>query len=466
MKRLFGTDGIRGIYRKEPITEKTFRMIGAAISDIIRAKKKQGRFRVVIGRDTRQSGEALERAILSGIRSGCGDPGDPGVDIISCGILTTPGVAFVTREAGADIGIVVSASHNPYNHNGIKVFGSDGFKIPDEMEEEIERLIFTEIEGGNVNADFEAGEITPQIYKKSADSTGADFYIKKYIENLTSIISGKIDMRVVVDCANGAACKIAGELFTSLDIDAIIINSNPDGRNINLNCGAVHPGHVSEAVIKEGADMGVAFDGDADRVIFVDERGDVVDGDSFMALCASYMKNRGELTGGGIAATVMGNMGLDIAMREIGVDVIRTPVGDRFVVEAMRAHGYNFGGEQSGHIIFMDHSTTGDGIASALKMIQIAQSEGKKISELAGAMKKLPQVLINVDVRKKEDLDNFPEIKNLIEYYESKLTGKGRILVRFSGTEMLCRVMVEGEREDEIEKIAGELAGVIEKYLG
>jgi len=449
MKKLFGTDGIRGIANIEPMTVEMAMKVGRAAAHLFKDKDK--RHRIVIGKDTRLSGYMLETALCAGICS-------MGVDVLLLGPFPTPGIAFITSNMRADAGVVISASHNPFQDNGIKFFAPSGFKLPDEVEREIERLIFS----NEIDSIRPTAEEVGKAYRIE-DSIG------RYIVHLKNSLQRDIDLeglRVVLDCANGAAYNVAPRVLTELGADVIALNKTPDGENINRNCGSLHPEVISRVVRENHAHVGIALDGDADRAIFADEKGNVVDGDKIMALCALDMHNEGRLKKDTLVATVMSNMGLDIAMKKAGIKLIKSAVGDRYVVEEMLKGGYSLGGEQSGHMVFLDHSTTGDGTLTALQTIAVMKKTGKPLSELASCMTTLPQVLLNVRVKNKRNLEEFPAISAMIAKAEKDLVDKGRVLVRFSGTEPLVRVMIEGEDKQRITVMAQEIAESIERTLG
>ena len=448
MRKLFGTDGIRGVANAYPMTTEIAMQLGRAIAHIF--KDKERRHKILIGKDTRLSGYMLETALASGICS-------MGVDVLLVGPIPTPGIAFLTTDMRADAGIVISASHNPFQDNGIKIFCRDGFKLPDEKEKRIEELIFSK----------EIDSLRP-----TATEVGKAFRIDdaagRYIVFLKNTFSGDFTLdgyKIVLDCAHGAAYKIAPLVFEELGAEVYPLGIDPDGANINLNCGALHPKVVSQAVKEKGADIGIALDGDADRVIFVDENGVEVNGDQIMAICAVDLLREDRLKKNTVVATVMSNIGLEIALKKEGIKMVRSAVGDRYILEKMLSHGYNFGGEQSGHIIFFDLNTTGDGILSALQVLAAMKKNNKKLSELSTIMQKFPQVIENVEVKDKKDLDSIPEIKKAIATAEKTLSDKGRVLVRYSGTQSLCRVMVEGQDEKEIKGIAQNLAQLIGNKL-
>jgi len=449
MGKLFGTDGVRGVANIEPITAETALQIGRATAYI--CKDKDHRHKIVIGKDTRLSGYMLESALVSGICS-------MGVDVLLIGPMPTPGIAFITRSMRADAGMVISASHNPFQDNGIKIFSRDGFKLPDQTESKIEHLIFNQ----SIN------QLRP-----TADDIGKAFRIDdadgRYIVFLKNTFPAHLTlegMKLVIDCGNGAAYKVAPSVFSELGAKVISIGIDPDGTNINSGCGSLHPEKLQARVLAEKADLGIAFDGDADRVIFVDEHGNVVDGDQVMAISALHMQKQKLLKKDTLVATVMSNMGLEKVLSEAGIKLVRTQVGDRYVVEEMRAQGYNFGGEQSGHLIFLDHNTTGDGILSALQILSVIRTTEKPLSELAKVMEIFPQILINTLVKEKIPITEVPALNRHIKEVEKAIKGRGRLLIRYSGTENKLRVMLEGENYDEIKKYAEELSTSVKNLLG
>ena len=449
MKKLFGTDGVRGVANVHPMTTEIAMQLGRAAAHVF--KKDNQRHRIVIGKDTRLSGYMIENALASGICS-------MGVDVLLVGPLPTPGIAFITASMRADAGVVISASHNDYQDNGIKFFSRDGFKLPDELELTIEELIFS----NKIDA-----------LRPVASDVGKAFRIDdaqgRYIVFLKHSFPRDLDLvglKIVLDCANGAAYKVAPKVLTELGAEVISLGVTPDGTNINKNCGSLYPEIMAEAVREHGADIGIALDGDADRVIFVDEHGNTVDGDQIMAICATKMIQEKSLVDNTLVATVMSNMGLEIAIEKAGGKVVRTDVGDRYVVEEMRAKGYNLGGEQSGHMIFLDHNTTGDGMVSALQVLAIMQRENKSLSDLAKVMTPLPQVLINVRVSERKPMQDLPKTSQVIADVEKRLGRKGRVLIRYSGTEPLLRVMLEGEDTDEINRWAEEIAEAVRCEIG
>jgi len=447
-RKLFGTDGIRGVANQHPMTPDLVLRVGKAVACIFRNAKH--RHRIVIGRDTRLSGPMIEDALVAGICS-------MGVDAVTVGVLPTPAIAFLTMDMKADAAIMISASHNPFEDNGIKIFQRGGLKLPDAMEARIEALIASDRLGESAPTGAAIG--------RAGTISGADGRYAEFLKRALPRGFSLKGLKIVVDCANGAGYRIAPLILEKLGAAVISMKNNPNGRNINLKCGAMHPEIVAAAVRKHRAHAGIALDGDADRVILADESGKVLDGDHLMAICALDMKARRKLRKNTVVATVMSNMGFEIAMKEAGIGLIRTQVGDRYILECMREKGYNLGGEQSGHLIFLDHSTTGDGILSALQVLAVMKKKGRPLSELAAVMSTLPQVLVNVTVRKRKDLGSIPVIRKAIDEAERKLAGKGRILVRFSGTQALCRVMIEGPLQEEITAMANELAEVIKKNM-
>lgn len=450
MKKLFGTDGVRGVANVYPMTVETAMQLGRAAAYIFKSSSKR-RHRIVIGKDTRISGYMLENALVAGICS-------MGVDVLQVGPLPTPGIANITSSMRADAGVVISASHNAFQDNGIKFFSADGFKLPDDVEQKIEKLVSSK----KIDA-----------LRPTAAEVGKAFRIDdaagRYIVFLKNTFPQEMDlsgMKIVLDCANGAAYKVAPAVFEELGAEVVTLGNKPNGTNINADCGSLHPEVISEAVKLHRADIGIALDGDADRVIVCDEFGNEVDGDHIMAICATDMLKRKLLKKKTLVATVMSNMGLDIALRKAGGKIIKTAVGDRYVVEAMRKGGYNLGGEQSGHMIFLDYSTTGDGILSALKLLAVMRRTIKPLSELADVMIALPQVLCNTRVRDKVDINSIDEISVRIKAVEDKLGNEGRVLIRYSGTEPLLRVMIEGQDKYEITTWANEICDLVKKHIG
>ena len=446
MRKLFGTDGIRGVANIYPMTTEIAMQVGRAIAFIV--KNRNGRHSIVIGKDTRQSGYMIENALAAGICS-------MGVDVLLVGPLPTPGIAFITTSMRADAGVVISASHNPFQDNGIKIFSHDGFKLPDALEADIEDLIFSQKMAALRPVAEEVGRA-----KRIDDAKG------RYIVFLKNIFPKKLKldgMHIVLDCAHGATYGVAPLVFEELGAKVTTLGVSPDGKNINHKCGALHPELMAAKVKEIGADIGLALDGDGDRLIVCDEKGKVVDGDHIMAICAKDLIKRKKLKKKTLVTTVMSNMGLEIAMKEMGGKMVRTNVGDRYVVEEMRKNGYSFGGEQSGHLVFLDHITTGDGNLAALRLLAIMKKRNKKVSELAKVMTSYPQVLNNVRTSSKIDLENFTDFQKAVEKMEKKLGKSGRILVRASGTEPVIRVMIEGEKKKTIQAMADELGKMISK---
>ncbi len=449
MRKIFGTDGVRGVANQDPMTSETALRMGRAAAHVFRDSSR--RHRIVIGKDTRLSGYMIESALTSGICS-------MGVDVLLVGPVPTPGIAFLTRSLRADAGVVISASHNSYEDNGIKFFGRDGFKLPDEVEAQIESVMFS----GEIEAIRPTAAEIGKAYR-------IDDAIGRYNEFVKSSIPRGMDcsgLRVVVDSANGAAYKIGPRILLELGAEVISLHDQPNGMNINQGCGSLFPEVVSRAVLSNKAQIGIAYDGDADRAILCDEKGAVVDGDAVMAICALRMIEQGRLRHNTLVATVMSNLGLELALKDAGGKLIRVSVGDRAVMEKMIEGGYNLGGEQSGHVIFLDHNTTGDGLVTALQVLAIMKQTGRPLSELAACMKSYPQTLVNVKVKKRHDLAAIPEIARRISEVEKTLEGRGRVLVRYSGTEPKVRVMLEGENEAEIKRHAADLARLISEKLG
>ncbi len=447
-QRLFGTDGLRGRVNEEPMTPGTALRLGLAAGQ--RFRNGARRHRVVIGKDTRLSGYIFEYALTSGF---CAS----GMDVFLVGPMPTPAISFLTRSMRADLGVVISASHNPYMDNGIKLFDSRGYKLPDAVEDEIEELMRTDC--GPCEFPQPGGEGRA---RKIEDSPGR---YNVYLKNTLPLDLNFEGLKTVIDCANGAAYKVAPLILEELGLSVVKIGTHPNGVNINDNVGSLHPKVTAEMALKHGADVGIALDGDADRVILVDEKGEILDGDQIMAICADDLMERGLLPGGVLVATVMSNMALEIHMRERGGQLIRTPVGDRYVVEAMRERGAAFGGEQSGHLIFLRHSTTGDGLLAALQVIRIMLEKGKPLSELAHRLVPFPQKLVNVRVDKKIPFDQVPAVTKALEEADRALGGKGRTLLRYSGTESLARVMVEAEDEALVERLCDDLAQTLRQHL-
>lgn len=458
-RTLFGTDGIRGRANEHPMTVDVALKLGRALAGRVRTgalgRAQRGgkgghRGRIVLGKDTRLSGYMIEQAIAAGITS-------RGVDVMLVGPLPTPGIAFITRSMRADAGIVVSASHNPYEDNGIKIFAHDGYKLPDAEEVAIEQLMLADQLGsGGVFGDA-VGRAT-----RIDDARG------RYIVDLKSTFPTDLTlegMRVVVDCAHGAAYRTAPEVLRELGAEVVALGVNPNGTNINDGVGALHPRGVQEAVLAHKADVGIALDGDADRVIVVDERGQVIDGDAVMAVCARELARRGALRGATLVSTVMSNIGLERSLKTVGVRVERVQVGDRYVVERMREGGFNLGGEQSGHLIFLDHTTTGDGVVAALNLVSVVVREQRPLSEIAGVFQASPQELVNIKIGKKVPLEQLPAVQAVIDEVSGLLGDDGRVLVRYSGTEMKARVMVEGPDAAAVGSYARRIADALASAL-
>jgi len=448
--RLFGTDGVRGTANVHPMTAEMALSLGQAIARIFRVEGNKHR-RIIIGKDTRLSGYLFEDALAAGICS-------MGVDVIQVGPMPTPAMAFLTADMRCQAGVMISASHNPYHDNGIKFFSSDGYKLPDAIERRIETLI----------ASGELSEL-----RAPPDEIGRAHRIEdvagRYVVFLkkTFPINLSLDgVRVVLDCANGASYVVGPTALEELGAEVFRMGVSPNGRNINEGCGSLYPERVADKVGEVRADVGIALDGDADRVVMVDEKGEILDGDQLLALCAQDMVERGVLRGGQVVATVMSNLGLEKALEELGVGLLRTQVGDRYVVDAMREGGFNLGGEQSGHIVFLDHNTSGDGLITALQVLAIMRRKERRLSELTANFVRYPQILVNVRVAATKPIADLPEFSRLVEKIEGALKNRGRVLIRYSGTEPLARIMVEGDDEAQIRAYANELAEVLRRALG
>ncbi|RXZ82075.1 phosphoglucosamine mutase [Paenibacillaceae bacterium] len=447
MGKYFGTDGVRGVANAQLSPELVFRL-GRAGGYVLTRNKQGGRPKVVIGRDTRISGKMLEAALVAGLLS-------IGADVKRVGVISTPGVAYLTKLRGADAGVMISASHNPVEDNGIKFFGGDGFKLSDEIEAEIEALLDTDDDSiprpigadvGTVRDDLEGG----QAYLSYLKST-----VKQRFEGL----------KVVVDCANGAVSALAPQLLRDLGAETIVLAHQPDGLNINKECGSTHPEAVQQAVVEHRAHLGLSFDGDADRLIAIDEKGAIVDGDHILFILAEFMKNNGGLRNNTVVSTVMSNLGFYKALEKSGVEARQTKVGDRYVLEEMVQGGYNLGGEQSGHIVLLDYNTTGDGMLCAIQLMDVMKSLSEPLSELAGGMTKYPQLLVNVQVADKSRLAGNEKIEDAIRSVEHRMGGNGRVLVRPSGTESIVRVMAEGPNEQELADFVDFIVGVVKDEL-
>ena len=449
MGKLFGTDGIRGIANQYPVTPEMALKIGRAAAAFF--KKDESPSKIVIGKDTRISGDMLEYALISGVCS-------MGVDAYRAGIMPTPGVSVLTSLTGAVAGIVISASHNPFYDNGIKFFNSHGYKLADKTEAEIEKFILENKSGAPT---------------KPVQETGRTFEINnaenRYAAFLIDAIAAKNSfegLKIILDCSNGATYRVAPSVFKELGAEVETLFADPDGKNINENCGSQHPEALMKAVVNRKAHIGLAFDGDGDRLTAVDEKGTIVSGDQLLAVCAKHLKQRGLLKNNLVVSTVMSNLGLGLALKDMGITHKMTDVGDRYVMEAMVASGAVLGGEDSGHMIFLDQHTTGDGILAALRLIEVMTAESKPLSELCKIMAVFPQALRNVEVGHKPDLETVPEIQDAIKSVEKKLGEQGRVLVRYSGTQPICRVMVEGPTVEETEKYCRQIADMVKTKLG
>ena len=449
MSRMFGTDGVRGVAGTELSIDLATKL-GQAGAYVLTEGRGDKKPTILVGCDTRISGGMLANALIAGICS-------VGADAVYAGVMPTPAVAYLTRKHGFDAGVVISASHNPMEFNGIKFFNRDGYKLPDSMEDEIQR----QIESGMADIESPTGEKIGHVkYAFDMDREYVDF--EK--ENVPIDLSG---MKIVVDCAEGASYKTNTQVLKELGADLVAIHTHPTGTNINDHCGSTHMEQLAQRVRDEKADIGIAFDGDADRMLAVDENGNMVDGDQIMAICANFMKKQGTLKKNTVVVTVMSNLGFTLMGEREGLHIATTQVGDRYVLERMKAEGYNIGGEQSGHIIFLDSNTTGDGMLSALRLLEVMVTEKKPLSELASVMEVLPQALVNAHGPndRKTSYNDYSEIREGIRKLEDKFAGQGRILIRPSGTEPLVRVMIEGKNQNEIDRDAHELASLIEKVM-
>lgn len=448
MGRLFGTDGVRGIANEELSPSLAFNL--GRIGAYVLTEETHHRPKIAVGKDTRISGDMLEAALIAGICS-------MGAEAVCLGVVPTPAVAYLTRHMGLDAGVVISASHNPYEYNGIKFFNGEGYKLSDQLEDRIESLLLNPENG----IEYPTGA-------KIGKRVDIDNAVYDYVDFLKSTIDGSLrGLKIAVDCANGASYIAAPSVLTDLGAEIVVINNNPDGQNINVKCGSTHPEGLQKLVVDSGAHIGLAFDGDADRLISVDNKGNIVNGDHMLAIFAKYFKGKGILKKDTIVSTVMSNIGLDIAMKQEQCNLVKTKVGDRYVLEEMIAKGYCIGGEQSGHIIFLDHNTTGDGLLTALQLLTAVKESGEKLSDLASIMKELPQVLVNAKV-KNGNKDKYLEdeaVAEMIAGLEKKMKGNGRVLIRPSGTEPLVRVMLEGADEAEIREDAVALARLIEERM-
>ena len=446
-RKIFGTDGIRGVTNTYPMTPEISLALGKALTKYL-SEKTGGHVKILVGKDTRLSGYVFEQAIASGITS-------MGADVLLVGPLPTPAIAFLTSNMRATAGVVISASHNPYTDNGIKIFDSTGFKLPDETEIEIENMV---LGGERIMPPPLTGKA-----KRIEDAVGRYIVFLKNTFPKDLTLDG---LKVVVDCANGAAYKVAPIIFQELGAQVTTIGTEPDGTNINVNCGSLKPEILSEEVVRSGSDIGIALDGDADRVVFCDEKGNEVDGDHVLAICSSEMMETGTLSTDTVVATQMSNMALENYLNKKGLKLERTRVGDRYVVEAMRKLGANLGGEKSGHLLFLDHSTTGDGLLASLQILSIMKKKGKPLSELAGIINMFPQILNSLEIKEKKPFEEIPGLVEIVRESEDILGDKGRINLRYSGTELLARVMVEGENETLINRIASRVSSVISENIG
>jgi len=442
---LFGTDGVRGKAGEYPLDHDTVARLGAAL---VRAMGGDGRtLKFVVGRDTRESGEWIERELARGVRAA-------GAHLTSAGVIPTPAVAYVTRAMSFDAGLVISASHNPFEDNGIKVFSGKGEKFTETFERAVEAIVDDRSwsVGGSADLPVERSDVIDAYIAHARVALPEPHRLGK--------------LRITVDTANGATTTVAPRLFRDLGFDVHLIGASPDGCNINLGCGSTHAEHLAKAVRDQACHMGVAFDGDGDRAIFVDANGRIVDGDAVMLMCARHWKAAGRLKGNAIVATVMSNIGLELALRESAIDLVRTAVGDKYVMEEMLKRDLSIGGEQSGHVIFSEHLYTGDGIVTALSVLRVMAETGRSLAELASQLVTYPQVLVNVRVRHKQDLKGVPAIAAAMERVERRLHGEGRLLIRYSGTEPLLRVMIEGKDQQQIQSWAAEIAGAVQEHLG
>lgn len=453
MGKLFGTDGVRSKAGAYPLDVPTIRRLGAALVRAMRHGDEPIRF--LAGRDTRESGSWIERELAFGIRS-------QGATLTSAGVIPTPAVAYLTPTKGFTAGVVISASHNPFEDNGIKVFSGAGEKFTEALEEHVESFI------ADTSWDVPPGDPSDVVSGFGRTVEEID-YRPDYLSHLRRILPDRAPvkgMRIAIDCANGATTTVAPRLFQELGLAARCIGCEPNGRNINLRCGSTSPEQLANMVVEGDYRLGVAFDGDGDRAIFVDDQGKVVDGDAVMLLCAKHMKAEGRLKGNAVVATVMSNIGLEIALRDAAIDIVRCPVGDKYVMEEMLRRNLSLGGEQSGHIIFSEYLFTGDGLAAALNVLRTMAATGRELSDLASELTSYPQVLMNVRAERKVDLKTVPQVAALMASIELKLAGKGRLLVRYSGTEPLLRVMLEGQNEADIRRWGQEIIDAVKQHVG
>ena len=448
-RQLFGTDGIRGVAGVPPLDDRTAHALGVALgtwAKLSASKNSNGELpEVLLGMDTRESGLWLAEQVAGGLARA-------GVSACFAGVITTPGVAYLTRKGHFVAGVMISASHNPYHDNGLKVISHSGYKLPDAVEFELERLIVEWLTTGQ-----------PAVAKKLQIDATLD---NLYTDYLASTVRGQFPLRVVADCANGSATEVAPRLFKGLGLQVDWIGAAPDGRNINLNCGSLHLANLQRRVLETGTDIGIAFDGDADRALFVSPTGKIVDGDAVLFLAGSSLKQNNRLPGNVVVATVMSNLGLEKAFAERDITMLRTPVGDKYVLEEMLKRGAALGGEQSGHVIFSEYATTGDGLLTALRVLEIMRESGKSLDQLVAVIKNFPQKLVNIRVKHKRPLAELPSVQNEIEAAEREFAAGGRVVVRFSGTEPLARVMIEAETEDSVEKWTSRIADAIRAELG
>ena len=446
MRRLFGTDGIRGEAGQFPLDAPTVKAIGFSLARHLSKNEPE----IIIGRDTRESGEWIEQALVEGAMRA-------GAKCLSAGVITTPGVAFLTRKLNADAGVVISASHNPYQDNGIKIFAPSGEKMDDSVERVIEADIFADVEQP---ASSDLKPRSPELEQELQHD---------YVAFLSDEIGAGLDLRglkIVIDCANGASSALAPKLLKHLGATVVAINTSPDGRNINLNCGSLHIDSLRERVIAEKADLGVAFDGDADRSLYVDENGNFVDGDATLWVLANHLRSHGRLKDDTVVATVMSNIGLEIALRAVEIKLVRTDVGDKYVLDELLRLGASLGGEQSGHIILPELSLAGDGMITALSLVRALRESEKSLAQATAGFRTYPQILVNVRVREKLPFSDLSSVQVAVEVVENLLAGKGRLLLRYSGTERLARVMIEGEHQNEIEMYAEKIAAAIKQEIG
>lgn len=448
-RQLFGTDGVRGTANVHPMTPEVALALGRAIAHVFR-ERTEGRHRILIGKDTRLSGYMFEDALAAGICS-------MGVNVIQVGPVPTPALAFLTRDMRCNAGVMITASHNPYQDNGIKFFAADGFKLPDALEARIEQLVTT--------GELCQSTVPPDEIGQAARIDDARGRYIVYLKNSFPRDLTLEGLRIVIDCAHGAGYRVGPTVLRELGAEVFELGCEPNGRNINDGCGSLYPERAAARVLEVRADVGIALDGDADRVVVIDERGEILDGDLLMWLCARDMVKQGTLRGDAVVATVMSNLGLERALASVGLGLVRTAVGDRYVVEEMRRGGFNLGGEQSGHILFLDHSTTGDGMMSALQILALRARSGGPLSGLNDGFERLPQTIVNVGVAEKRPLEELSIMQQAIAEVEAELGDAGRVLIRYSGTELKARVMIEGRDERRVHELAQQLAGTLQQAL-